>query len=75
MQRKRASFSRDAVNGYPAAMGMGNVLDDGKTESRTAKFTASGLVDPVESFKKTGQMFLWNSAAMILNTDLQLFIL
>jgi hypothetical protein len=54
MQRKRASFPRDAVNGDTAAMGMDDVLDNGKTESRTAEFPASGLIDPVESFKKTG---------------------
>ena len=35
-------------------MGLGNVFDNGKAESRSAEFPASGLIDPIKSFKKTG---------------------
>jgi hypothetical protein len=32
-------------------MGLGDVFDNGKAESRTAEFPASGFIDPVKSFK------------------------
>ena len=65
MQRKRASFPGDAINGDMAAMGMGDVLDNGKAESRASEFPASGFIDPVESFEQAGQMLLHNSDSVV----------
>jgi len=73
MHEKRASFSKVAFNGDPAPMSMGNVLDNGEAKARTAELPATGLIDPVESFKKTEQMLFWNSDTVILNTDPQFF--
>ena len=75
MHGKRASLPKGAFNGDPAAMGMGNVLDNGKTKTRSAELPTAGLIDPVESFKKTGQMLFWNPDTAIFNADLQFFFM
>ena len=46
-------------------MGLHDVLNDGKPQSRTTQFTAAGAVDPVESFKQPRQVFGLNAAALI----------
>ena len=47
---------------------------DGKPKSGASEFTASGLVNPVKSFKKSRQMFFGDSDTLVFNTDYYLFL-
>ena len=48
MQAEHASFAGKALNGHIAAMGLGDVFDDGKAKSCAAQLPASCLIDPVK---------------------------
>ena len=67
MDGKRTSLAGRAFNGYLAAVGLGNVFDNCESQPGTAQFAAAGFVDPVKSFKKTGQVFFGNADALIFN--------
>ena len=69
MDCKGASFAWCAFNGKSTAMSLDNMLYDGKPKSSASEFTASGLVNPVKSFKKSGQVFFGDSDAMVFNAD------
>jgi hypothetical protein len=65
VDRERASGAERALDRDPAAMGLHDVLNDGKPQSRAPQFTAAGAVDPVESLKQPRQVFGLDAAALI----------
>ena len=70
MDCKGAALADRAFDGDIAAVGLSDVLDNGKPQSRAAQLTASGFVHPVKAFKQSGQMFLGNTDALIPDIDL-----
>jgi hypothetical protein len=56
----RGTFHRDI-----APMGLDDMFDNGKTQSRAAQFTTPPFVDPVEPFKEPGEVFRSYAAPMI----------
>jgi len=56
MDCESTSLARSAVDRYMAAVGLYDVFDYGKAKACAALLTASGLVNSVKPFEKTGQM-------------------
>jgi len=48
-------------------MGLGDVLDDGKTQPCATHLPASGLVNPVKTLEESRQMLLFYAAALVAN--------
>ena len=55
-----------------AGVGLDDMLDDGETESGAAEIARARLVDPVEPFGESRQIFFRNSRAAIRDDDLHL---
>ena len=50
-------------------MGKDDVFRDGKAEAGASGFAGTGLVDAVETFEETGQVFRGNAGAEILHVE------
>ena len=55
MNGKGASSAGRAFNGYLAAVGLGDVLDNRKPEPGTAQLAAARLIDAIKPFEQPGQ--------------------
>ena len=51
MDGKHTSCPEGAFHGDIAAVGLGDVFDDGKAQAGAAQITAAGLIHPIKSFK------------------------
>jgi hypothetical protein len=71
MNGKGASSAGRAFNGYLAAVGLGDVLDNRKPEPGTAQLAAAGFIDPVKALKQPGQVFFGNADTLVFNANLQ----
>lgn len=69
MDGKPTSLSQHTFHGNMAAMGLGDVFDNGQAETGAAQLAAARLVHPVESLKQPGQVLLGNSAALVFDAD------
>ena len=74
MDCKDASFAWRAFNVNSTGVCLDNMLYDGKPKSGATEFTASGLVNPVKSFKESRQVFFSYSDALVFDTDYYLFL-
>ena len=72
---KAAAFSKCALDGNMTAMRLGDVFDNCQAQTGTPFFATAGFVHAVEALEKPWQMFLSNTAAVILDTDNHLGIL
>ena len=63
---ERAALADGALDLYAAAVGPGNMLDDGQSQARSTELPAPGLVHSIESFEQAGQVATFNAAAFIL---------
>ncbi len=69
LNNETAAFSQPAFNRNMAAMGLGNVFDDGQPQTGSPHVAAAGFVHPVEALKETRQMLLGNTDTVVLNAD------
>ena len=69
MDCKGAALADRAFDGDIAAVGLSDVLDNGKPQSRASKLPAPGFVHPVKAFKQSGQVFFGNTDTLIPNID------
>ena len=51
MDGKYTPIPEVALHRYMAAVGLGDVFDDGKPQAGAAQITAAGLIHPIKSFK------------------------
>ena len=65
MDNKSTPLPQSTFDTDVAAVGLNDVLDDGQAEARATQFATAGLVDPVEPFEKSGQMFLGDAGAPV----------
>lgn len=72
MNTKCTSLTRGAFDSYMTAMGLGNVLDDGQAETGTSQVTAAGLIDAVETLKKSWQMIFGDAVTLVRYPDYHL---
>ena len=70
MDYKNAPHPKGAFYRDIASVSLGDVFYDGKAQSGAALIPASGLVDPVKSFKQPGEVFFSDSDALIGDSDL-----
>ena len=74
MQGERAALSQFALHGHTAAVGLGDVLDDGQPQAGTAELAAARFVHPVEPFKQARKMFFGNAHALVREADLDFIV-
>jgi len=54
MDGKPTSFSRGTVYGNLTTVGLGDMFNDGKPQTGSAKLPTAGLIDPVKPFEQPG---------------------
>ncbi len=64
-----APFPQAAFQRHPAAVGLGDVLDDGQAQAGAAPLPAPACIHPVKTFKDAGQVLRGNAAALIFDLD------
>jgi hypothetical protein len=69
---KRSAFAKNALSPDAAAVGLDDVLDDGKTQACSARLARSSLVDTIEAFKDALQVFRGNARPKVLHGKLNL---
>jgi hypothetical protein len=67
--RERAAFAEGAFHGDITAMGLGNMFDNGKPQTRAAHCATADLVHAVKPLEQPLQMFFGNAHAPIFNAD------
>ena len=60
-----AAPAEAAVDGDAAAVGLGDVLDDGEAEAGAAELAAARLVDAVEALEEPRQVLARDAAALV----------
>ena len=75
MNRKHTPLSGCALHRYLTAVGLNDVLDNGKTQAGAAEFAAAGLVHPVKPFKQTRDVDGGNAHALVCYADDHIVIL
>ena len=69
-----AALSQLAVDGDIAAVGLGDMFDDGQPQAGAAELAAARLVHPVEPFEQTGEMLFGDAHALVLEADLDFIV-
>ena len=67
---KQASFTQAALHRDLAAVGLGDVLDDGEPQAGAAERPAASLVNAVKTLEQARQVLLLDSDPVVLHAEL-----
>ena len=62
---EKAAFAQAAFHRDVAAVGLGDVLDDGQAQARPAQIAAASLVDAVEPLEQARKVLARHSRAVV----------